>query len=447
MVASREQISTICSRNSFWGATEYNQMNVALRETYFRPGTEFSLAEWHLYGSRRLGIYQANKQLATYYDSTLTTITYSTRIQYRTNGSRRFELSNHLGNVLATVSDKRIAVCTLSETVAYYKAEMITASDYYAYGSYMEGRYYEVDTSFRFRFGYQGSEKDDEISSKGGHISTFFREGDTRLVIWWSPDPKGHVQPWQSPYSFMNGNPILFNDPLGDCPPFLWTAARWLASRAIPLFFGGATLSVGVQFAGNYIYFDDAKKAISNIDLVDAAADGTINVLTGGAGSFRTLFKQGTKVAIKKASAIITLELISATIDYKFEGSKFETVFSKDKSFFEATASFVLSLGSQYTSDQIKTMFKKWVDTDMMPKNFAPKTKEEKELVRKMNTLVKSKAFQGAVENGTSMMEEFVDTVLGSNLKMEVKKISEANEFEQKQDNTSVAPPVVWPPQ
>jgi hypothetical protein len=68
-----------------------------------------------------------------------------------------------------------------------------------------------------YRFGYnKGSEKDDEISGKGNHFTTFYREGDTRLATWWSVDPKASEQPWQSPYSYMDGNPIQFIDEEGD---------------------------------------------------------------------------------------------------------------------------------------------------------------------------------------------------------------------------------------
>jgi hypothetical protein len=80
----------------------------------------------------------------------------------------------------------------------------------------MPGRSY---SSPSYRYGYQGSEKDDEITGVGqAHISTFYREGDTRLATWWSEDPKVNDQPWQSPYSYMDRSPVRSNDPKGDCP-------------------------------------------------------------------------------------------------------------------------------------------------------------------------------------------------------------------------------------
>jgi hypothetical protein len=214
---------------AYMGDPVFNELCAGLRETYFRPGTEYSLAEWHLYGSSRLGIYQANKQMATYYDSTLTTITYQTRIQYRTNGSRRFELSNHLGNVLVTVSDKRTAVCTVLETVAYYKAEIITASDYYSFGSVMENRSYEAD-SFGYRFSMNGQEKDDEIYGPGNTTSAEFWEYDARLGRRFNTDPKPH--PSISVYACFNNNPIWFSDPLGDSVKYNSLLDRVIVSLA-----------------------------------------------------------------------------------------------------------------------------------------------------------------------------------------------------------------------
>lgn len=65
-----------------------------------------------------------------------------------------------------------------------------------------------------YRYGYQGSEKDDEAKGSGNSYTTFFRQLDPRVGRWFSIDPV--FQPFQSPYCSMDGNPILKNDPLGD---------------------------------------------------------------------------------------------------------------------------------------------------------------------------------------------------------------------------------------
>ncbi|TAF44772.1 MAG: hypothetical protein EAZ64_06015 [Sphingobacteriales bacterium] len=90
--------------------------------------------------------------------------------------------------------------------------------DYYPGGMPQPGRGYVQTATSKYKFGYQGSEKDDDINGKGNYFTTEFREGDTRLMRWWSPDPKVDLQPWQSPYNYMDGNPVLNNDPDGDLP-------------------------------------------------------------------------------------------------------------------------------------------------------------------------------------------------------------------------------------
>ena len=64
-----------------------------------------------------------------------------------------------------------------------------------------------------YRFGYQGSEKDNEVSGDGNSYTTEFRQLDPRLGRWFSVDPV--FQPWQSPYTSMDSDPIGLNDPLG----------------------------------------------------------------------------------------------------------------------------------------------------------------------------------------------------------------------------------------
>lgn len=296
-----------------------------------------------------------------------------------------------------------------------------------------------VGAAGTYRFGYNGAEKDDEVAGNDNSYSTDYRQYDVRLGRWKTIDPKWQHFPEHSPYNTQFNNPVYWNDPKGDCPP-CWAAARWLLQRAIPLFVAGAAVSMGTQLAGNYIMYEDAKKAVMNIDIVDVAAEGSINVITGGAGSLRTFFKQGTTVAISKFSSVVVLELVSASTDYTFEGSKFESVFWGDKSLFEATSSLVLSLGGEYTARQIKGMFKNWAKKDMLPSNFAPKTKDEKEMVKKIDKLVKSESFQSAVDKGTSIMEEYVDAILGSGVNMEVKKVEERNPMEVRTDALYVAP-------
>jgi RHS repeat-associated protein len=66
-----------------------------------------------------------------------------------------------------------------------------------------------------YRYGYQGSEMDNEVKGEGNHYTTEFRQLDPRLGRWFSVDPLAAQFPWQSPYNSMDSNPIDRTDRLG----------------------------------------------------------------------------------------------------------------------------------------------------------------------------------------------------------------------------------------
>lgn len=105
--------------------------------TYTFDTDTFRWSEAHIYGSSRIGVYNAEQVLV------VGTTTQNSHLQANEHenirGKRHYELSNHLGNVLAVVSDRRTGICTGNGLVAY-NAEVVSATDYYAFGSPMPGR-------------------------------------------------------------------------------------------------------------------------------------------------------------------------------------------------------------------------------------------------------------------------------------------------------------------
>jgi RHS repeat-associated protein len=81
--------------------------------------------------------------------------------------------------------------------------------DLYSFGMPMPGRNY---TSSSYRFGFNGQEKDDEISGSGNHIDFKFRGYDPRTGRFWTIDPMVKEFPFYSPYQFASNNPILAAD-------------------------------------------------------------------------------------------------------------------------------------------------------------------------------------------------------------------------------------------
>ncbi len=175
-----------------------NVMAVYHREanTNIKPTVEYTL-----YGSSRLGTLSHQLNIPT---GTQTTIDYSQKPAHKS-----YELTNHLGNVMAVVAAHKKPIDTNSDGKAdYYTANLQNANDYYAFGAPIPSRSF---TSGSYRYGYNTQEKVDEIAQ--GHYTAPFWEYDSRTGIRWNVDPISF--PWQSPYVTNNDNPIYFTDELG----------------------------------------------------------------------------------------------------------------------------------------------------------------------------------------------------------------------------------------
>jgi len=87
------------------------------------------------------------------------------------------------------------------------------ALKYYSFGSPMKERSFSAGS---YRYGFNGMEKDDDVSGEGNIYSTFFRAYDSRLAKWFNVDTKANSKPFISPYNSMSNNPIVNIDPFGN---------------------------------------------------------------------------------------------------------------------------------------------------------------------------------------------------------------------------------------
>jgi hypothetical protein len=184
----------------------------------------FSISEWNLYGSSRLGTRNLDKPTDVIFlasrnynwiNSTVTneyiapsqSFTYK---KYRVLGVKTFELTNHLGNVITTISDRKLMVQNQQTPgfLHHYKPEILSIGEQYAFGMSMPGRTFSVE---KYRYGMNSQEKDDDIFE--GAFTAEYWEYDSRLGRRWNNDPL--VYEWQSPYACFNNNPICFADPTG----------------------------------------------------------------------------------------------------------------------------------------------------------------------------------------------------------------------------------------
>ncbi|MFN6329759.1 MAG: RHS repeat domain-containing protein [Chitinophagales bacterium] len=84
----------------------------------------------------------------------------------------------------------------------------------YPFGMPMPNRQYSLSSS-KYRFGFNGKEKDDEVYGEGNFMNYDARLYDSRLGKFISVDPWVKKYPSASPYSAFNNNPLYFIDPTG----------------------------------------------------------------------------------------------------------------------------------------------------------------------------------------------------------------------------------------
>jgi RHS repeat-associated protein len=78
-----------------------------------------------------------------------------------------------------------------TSTIAFYDANVQSASDYYAFGQLLPGR----NAGENYSYGYQGQERDDEIKGEGNSLNYEFRMHDPRIGRFFAIDPLAHRFP------------------------------------------------------------------------------------------------------------------------------------------------------------------------------------------------------------------------------------------------------------
>jgi len=94
----------------------------------------------------------------------------------------------------------------------YYEATVVSALDYYPFGSAMAGRKYNDNS---YRYGFNGMEKDDEMKGNGNTYDFGARLYDSRVGRWLAVDPLASKYSNLSPYNFVANTPIRAIDPDG----------------------------------------------------------------------------------------------------------------------------------------------------------------------------------------------------------------------------------------
>jgi len=259
IVKPRDQTTKALKPQSAWVFTYYaydaagNVMAVYDRRVTNNGSTytdAFKLDERHIYGSSRLAIARpANTVQWTFTytpcggegdQSNCRTISLSAgpgiinlSAPYgasRNLGYKEFELTNHLGNVLAVVSDRKIQLrdcpgtprpsdplnvtCNYNGSTFYgYFPDILMHTDYYAFGQEMPGRTWK-GTSDDYRYSISGSEDEKSINSGITDFGDRFYDG--RIGRWFKTDLFKIIYPSMTPYGYVKNSPIQFADADGN---------------------------------------------------------------------------------------------------------------------------------------------------------------------------------------------------------------------------------------
>ena len=175
-------------------------------------------------------------------------------------GAKQYELTNHLGNVLATITDKGV---------------ITSAQDYYPFGLTLASRSFtEGGSSYRYSFNGKEDDKGLKQQDYGARINR------PDLGRFLSVDPLTKDYPWYTPYQFAGNMPIIAID-LDGAEPLIATNFKTIDDLKKKLsiayssnVFGTKTVSVSNTHNGRTMSDDLSSSEPSQEDL-KKARDGT----------------------------------------------------------------------------------------------------------------------------------------------------------------------------
>jgi RHS repeat-associated protein len=231
---------------------------------------EVNQSERFLYGSSRLGVLTASNSVDGGPDD----------MQYRQaanfgRGYKQYELTNHLGNVLVTISDRKFAVSSTSNSslIDHYEPHILTAQDYYPFG--MISRAALPNNGQTYRFGFNGKLNDNDVKGLGNQLDFGERIYDPRTGRFLSVDALARDFPWNSTYAFAENKPTWGTD-LDGAELLLGTGGTWL---------GATTFSNSSTIATTALAAEEASLSSTSA----STALSSFRVTPGGGGNWASI--------------------------------------------------------------------------------------------------------------------------------------------------------------
>ena len=266
-----------------------------------------------------------------YRDNTLEAIYTAAGRLYFANGVGRYEytLSDHLGNNRVTFTDLN------GNGVVEEGTELLQENHYYPFGLAMKGGF-KVNVGEENKYKFNSIE---EVSDFGlGLYTAKYRTYDPAIGRWLQIDPEVEQFNSLTPYNSNFNNPVRFNDPDGDCPPWVCGAIA------------GAAVEAGAQFVVGLAQGKSITESIKSIDAADVLAAGIEGGVTAGASVVRRI---GVSVVSNLAQAAINAE-VSDIAEKGLKGVKVE----KDgiKIVKEATVATLVGAGGEASEAGLKAL-------------------------------------------------------------------------------------------
>jgi RHS repeat-associated protein len=218
-------------------------------------------------------------------------------------GLKTYEITNHLGNVMTTITDRRRGVIGLTtvpftldlgfhqytimrnvDALLSWSPEVIGATDYYPFGSQMPGRSF---SSGSYRCGFQGQEMDNEIKGVGNSINYKFRMHDPRLGRFFSVDPLASKYPHNSTYAFSENRVIDGVELEGAEVEVLSSSGDWVAGGESGYSLFRTTTSVEIKF----VLINESSKKL-NMNAIKADVEDFVKSNFSGYG-LKRFFEEG----------------------------------------------------------------------------------------------------------------------------------------------------------
>jgi len=191
--------NALCNVEYSSDGKDYQQTAVGFNIPYVGTGGLLRLADKNVYQNLVLSNQLASTMSVINFNNYLNGFVANNNVRYyktvkepdiftRIVGNKLYELNDHLGNVRATVSDRRLGEY----------ADLRSSVMYYPFGMPIANR----TQSLNYRFGFNGKENDNEVNGNGRFQDYGFRSYMTDIARFASSDPLRDKYPSWTTYAF-----------------------------------------------------------------------------------------------------------------------------------------------------------------------------------------------------------------------------------------------------